>query len=160
MKLTIIPSDKTVYVNSISIGDLVLSTANIPVDVHALQWDEVAGSIEFIDKNIPNQSISELPAWANACVAIWQTAYDNSQKPYIPTADENKGMASALLSQTDWTTIPDVSDPTKSNPYLTNVNEFLTYRNAVRQYAINPISGTIDWPTVPTSVWASVPKLD
>jgi hypothetical protein len=156
MKLTIIPSDKCVYVNAVSFSDLDLITAKIPVDVHALQWDEVVGSIEFIDKTIPNQTVTELPDWANACVAIWQVAYDNSQKPYVPTANENKAMATNLLSDTDWATIPDVSDPTKSNPYLTNVNEFLIYRNAVRQYAINPVAGAIDWPVVPASVWASV----
>jgi hypothetical protein len=156
MKLTIIPSDKTVYVNSVAFSNLDLITAQIPVGIHALQWDEIAGSIEFIDKNAPNQNITELPNWASACVVIWQIAYDNSQKPYIPTADDNKAMAASLLSQTDWTTIPDVSDPTKSNPYLTNVNEFLVYRNAVRQYAINPVAGTIDWLVVPSSVWASL----
>lgn len=154
MKLTIIPSDKTVYVNSISFGNLDLLTANIPVGIHALQWDEIAGSIEFIDQSIPNQNITELPNWANACVAIWQVAYDASIQPYIPTADDNKAIASSLLSQTDWTTIPDVSDPTKSNPYLTNVNEFLVYRNEVRQYAINPVAGTITWPTQPSSIWS------
>jgi hypothetical protein len=156
MKLTIIPSDKTVYVNSLSFSDLDLLTANIPVDVHALQWDEIVGSIEFIDKNIPNQSITELPNWANTCVAIWQVAYDDSKKPYVPTAEDNKAIASSLLFQTDWTTIPDVADSTKSNPYLTNVNEFLVYRNAVRQYAINPVAGNIDWPSVPTAIWTTV----
>jgi hypothetical protein len=153
MKLTIIPSDKTVYVNSISFGNLNLTTANIPSNIHALQWDDVVGSIEFNDPNIDNQSITELPDWANTCVSIWQIAYDNSQQPYVPTTDDNKATASFLLSQTDWTTIPDVADPAKSTPYLSNVNDFLTYRNTVRQYAINPVSGTINWPTVPNCVW-------
>jgi hypothetical protein len=154
MNLTIIPSDRTVYVNSVSINELNLSTAGIPSDVHALQWDNVIGSIEFNDPNIDNQNITVLPDWANNCVAIWQTAYNNSQQPYVPTADDNKAIASSLLSQTDWTTIPDIADPAKSTPYLTNVNEFLTYRNSVRQYAINPVAGTINWPTVPNCVWA------
>ena len=57
---------------------------------------------------------------------------------------------------TDWTVIPDVSDPTKSNPYLSNVNEFETYRSALRQHAVNPVSGDITWPTKPQEVWANV----
>jgi hypothetical protein len=61
--------------------------------------------------------------------------------PSPPTTEENKQTAVYLLQETDWTTIPDVSDPTKSNPYLSNVNNFVTYRNAVRQYAINPVAG-------------------
>lgn len=77
-------------------------------------------------------------------------------EPHIPTAEENKQTAMNLLQATDWTTIPDVGDPTKSNPYLANVADFVTYRNAVRQYAITPIEGNIDWPTVPEEVWQSV----
>jgi hypothetical protein len=73
--------------------------------------------------------------------------------PYIPTAEDNKSTAMGLLQHTDWTAIPDVSDPTKSNPYLSNVNEFNTYRNIVRQYAINPIDGQIDWPELPNEIW-------
>ena len=73
----------------------------------------------------------------------------------VPSADYNKTIASKLLSDTDWTTISDVSDPAKSNPCLVNANEFLTYRNAVRQYAIYPVAGTIDWPITPVAIWSS-----
>jgi len=62
--------------------------------------------------------------------------------------------ASQLLYQTDWTTIADVSDPAKSNPYLTNAAEFNTYRNTVRQYAINPVADPT-WPSQPTAQWSS-----
>ena len=60
------------------------------------------------------------------------------------------------LQSTDWTTIPDVSDPTKSNPYLSNAQEFVVYRNAVRQYAISPVEGNITWPTKPNEIWTTV----
>lgn len=89
--------------------------------------------------------------------------YANGQfTPYVapapppPTADQNKQTATQNLYETDWTTIPDVGDPTKSNPYLGNVQEFVTYRNAVRQYAINPVAGNIQWPRKPTEVWTAV----
>ena len=61
-----------------------------------------------------------------------------------------------LLQDTDWTTAPDVIDPTKANPYLANSDDFIAYRNAVRQYAINPISGNIDWPELPAENWQTV----
>jgi len=77
-------------------------------------------------------------------------------EPIPPTAEENKQTAMTRLQNTDWTTIPDVGDPTKSNPYLSNVQEFVVYRNAVRQYAINPVAGFIQWPTKPTEVWTTV----
>lgn len=78
MRLTIISSDSFVAVD----GDgshqpLDLSTCGIPADVHALQWYENRGWIEFSDDDDPftpkpaNQDITELPAWANACVAVW-----------------------------------------------------------------------------------------
>ena len=77
-------------------------------------------------------------------------------QPYVPTAEENKATASSLLQATDWTTAPDVIDPAKANPYLANSDEFIAYRNAVRQYAINPISGNIDWPVLPVEDWQTV----
>jgi hypothetical protein len=64
-----------------------------------------------------------------------------------------KSTASQLLYQTDWTTIPNVSDPT-NNPYLTNAQDFVTYRNVVRKYAVNPVANPT-WPTQPTAVWSS-----
>jgi hypothetical protein len=69
---------------------------------------------------------------------------------------KNKTDASTLLQQTDWTTIPDVSDPTKSNPFLANVSDFLTYRNTVRQTAINPPSILVEFPNTPEEVWETV----
>jgi hypothetical protein len=72
------------------------------------------------------------------------------------TAEENKKTAIDLLSQTDWTTISDVADSALSNPYLANQAEFITFRNEVRQIAINPIDGNLDWKSIPNAVWQSV----
>lgn len=68
----------------------------------------------------------------------------------------NKLMASRLLYETDWTTIPDVSDPTKSNPYLENVSDFVSYRNALRQIAVNPPITIAEMPQVPLPNWQTV----
>jgi hypothetical protein len=78
-----------------------------------------------------------------------------SLTPPPNTAAQNKNIASSLLYQTDWTTIPDVADPARSNPYLANSQEYIAYRNAIRQIAINPVAGDIDWPTQPQAVWAT-----
>lgn len=74
--------------------------------------------------------------------------------PYVPTADENKATATALLQATDWTTIADVGNPQMSNPYLANQAEFIAYRNAIRNIAVYPTEGNIDWPVVPTENWS------
>ena len=74
----------------------------------------------------------------------------------VPTAEENKQTATRLLQATDWTTIADVGNPNLSNPYLANQGEFITYRNQVRQYAVYPQAGIIDWPPVPQENWQKV----
>lgn len=156
MKLTIIPSDGAVYEDGLCYSNL--TWAGTPADVHALQWLDTQGWIEF-NNGQPNQIITELPDWALNAEAAWQVAYDEAHNPPVPappTAEENKATAVQLLQNTDWTTIPDVADPTKSNPYLANVNDFVTYRNAIRQYAIYPVAGNINWPTIPQEVWQTV----
>lgn len=75
--------------------------------------------------------------------------------PYVPTAENNKQKASTLLYETDWATIADVADPSLSNPYLTNQSDFYAYRSALRQIAVNPIAGNLDWPTKPNEVWST-----
>lgn len=154
MRLTIIRSDGAVYVDSVAYLSLDMSA--VPEDVHALQWFDVNGWIEFVG-NVDNQDIAELPSWANVCVQEWEAAdYAQKHPPKPqPTADENKATAVALLSETDWTALPDVADPLKSNPYLGNSNEFNDYRNEVRRIAINPTSGEIIFPTMPDEQWIS-----
>lgn len=156
MKLTIIPADGSVGENGLFYNGLDLSLCAIPADVHALQWQDTTGWIEY-NTAIPNETITELPAWANCCMTKWTEANTPvPPSPIPPTAEQNKNTAASKLNATDWTTIPDVGDPTKSNPYLSNVQDFVVYRNAVRQYAINPVAGNINWPTKPTEVWTTV----
>lgn len=154
MKLTIIPSDGAVGEDGKFYLNLDLSSCGIPANVHALQWDGVSGWIEFKDP-VPNEEITSLPTWANCCMTKWTEA-NTPKPPEPPTAEQNKQTAVTKLQDTDWTTIPDVGDPAKSNPYLGNVQEFVTYRNVVRQYAINPVAGDINWPAIPQEIWTSV----
>jgi hypothetical protein len=154
MQLTIIPADGAVYENGLCYSGLVWS--GTPANVHALQWNNNSGWIEYND-GTPNETITVLPDWANNAMAAWQVAYDEAHKPPAPpTAEENKATAVSLLQQTDWTQIPSVSDPALSNPYLANKLDFDQYRNVVRQYAVYPVAGNIDWPTVPTETWVKV----
>ena len=85
----------------------------------------------------------------------WENVTGNWPLP--PTEDELKesckGTASFLLQQTDWTTIPDIALP-ENNPYLTNQQEFIAYRNVIRNYAVNPVADPV-WPTQPTEQWSS-----
>jgi hypothetical protein len=65
-----------------------------------------------------------------------------------------KSEATSILSQTDWTSIPDVGNPDASNPYLVNQAEFISYRSTIRNYAVNPVVDPI-WPTQPTEQWSN-----
>jgi hypothetical protein len=153
MQLTIIPIDGNVKKDGIGYLDLNLSSCSIPSNIRVLQWQETLGWIEFWDA--PNQDITELPSWVDCCLAVWTVA-NTPVPPSPPTAENNKQTAISLLQQTDWTQIPSVSDPALSNPYLANKNEFDVYRNAVRQYALNPVAGDITWITEPQEVWTTV----
>jgi hypothetical protein len=91
MRLTIIPIDNFVAVDGDSSHQpLDLSTCGIPVDVHALQWFETRGWIEFNDPidpfapKPPNQEITELPQWVNNCMAVWN-AWTPSTPVNAPT---------------------------------------------------------------------------
>ena len=73
----------------------------------------------------------------------------------IPTAEQNKQLAINLLRETDWTINPDIADPTKSNPYLSNQNDFITWRSGVQLCVSNPAAGDYPFPQRPEENWQS-----
>jgi hypothetical protein len=70
-----------------------------------------------------------------------------------PTADQNKTKAEKLLNNTDWVNQPDVIDP-NVNPHLLNHADFISYRAALRDIAVNPQPGDLSWPTKPQEQWS------
>lgn len=95
--------------------------------------------------------------WNNAMAGMYGpiAAYTPPPPPIPPTAEQNKNKAIRLLSETDWTASEDVGNPQVANPYLVNQAEFLAYRSQIREIAINPVEGFINWPTKPTEQWSS-----
>lgn len=78
MRLVII-KDGTVGVSGQFIEGLDLSQCGLPENFWALQWEEHeanSGHIEYDSALIENTPITELPEWANACVAVWQAEID------------------------------------------------------------------------------------
>jgi hypothetical protein len=73
----------------------------------------------------------------------------NANQPLVNCKDE----ASKLLYETDWTTIPDITN-TANDPYLLNQADFIAYRNTVRKLAVNPVADPV-FPTVPTAQWSA-----
>jgi len=80
--------------------------------------------------------------------ALWPSTQDKLAK------QDCKQKAQKILYATDWTSISDVGDPTKSNPYLVNQAEFIAYRSTIRNYAVNPVENPT-WPTAPTEQWST-----
>ncbi len=79
MRLVIIGSTGTVGKDNVFRDELDLSGCGLPASFWALQWNERGdntGHVEYNSPLIQNDSISELPAWATACVAVWQAKLD------------------------------------------------------------------------------------
>jgi hypothetical protein len=91
MKLTIIPSDGAVYKDGYCYSRLDLSVA--PSNVHALQWKNTTGWVEFVNNDDgtkpQNEPITSLPDWANTCLTKWDEA----------KAAEEAAIAQAAASQ-------------------------------------------------------------
>ena len=86
MKLTIIVSDKCVYVDGKSWTGLDLST--IDANIHALQWDGKAGWIEYNDGTV-NKDIDVLPPWALYCVDQWKQLEDAQvEHTFVDVSDQ------------------------------------------------------------------------
>jgi len=94
-------------------------------------------------------------------VGIGWSYTDNSfiEPPITVDVEEikqiNKLEAKRLLINSDWVEYPSVTDQTK-NPHLTNLNEWIDYRVALRAIAVNPPEQIIsEWPVSPVSQWSS-----
>lgn len=72
----------------------------------------------------------------------------------VELAANNKTQATTILTNTDWTAIPDVADPLKSTPYLMNQADFVAYRSTVRNIAVNPTFDAV-FPEMPVEQWSS-----
>jgi hypothetical protein len=68
-RLTIIVEDGTVITDTASYNHLDLSTCGIPSGVHALQWLDNSGEVEFNGVQ-HNQYVNNLPDWAVNCYNI------------------------------------------------------------------------------------------
>jgi hypothetical protein len=152
MKLTIIRDMGLVHVNGRGHDELDLSS--VPAEVHAVQWGGASGEIEYVSNDIPNESITSLPSWAEsianerkAVIDAEIAAEEQEEADRIAYENSTEGKADAarserddLLAETDWT----------ANSDVTMSAEMATYRQALRD--ITDQAGfpeSIDWPTKP-----------
>ena len=149
MKLTLIPDGKIIGIDGTFYQDVQQDLSWIPSNVHAVQWSDSSGEIEYND-GTPNEVISELGIYSQA-----QTDYNNetqrivTAKEAAATAreaardywDELRTQRNQLLAETDYLALSDVTLST----------DMRTYRQALRDLpantsdAANPV-----WPTKPS----------
>jgi len=76
MKLSIIREDGAVYQDGVA--HLNLNLSYIPSNIHALQWNNDKGWIEYSQDSDgnkqANESINVLPEWANSAITSWVSA--------------------------------------------------------------------------------------
>jgi hypothetical protein len=101
MRLTIVPVDGAVYVDGVSYSGLDLSF--IPADVHALQWYDTYGEVEFKRSFVngqlihpANQMLTQLPSWANDAKLAWDAAKVAEEEARLAAlADEQAALANS-----------------------------------------------------------------
>ena len=155
MKLTIIPSDKYIAVDSDGILKIQQDLSWIPSNVHALQWYDTWGEVEYND-GTANERIEELGIFEQA-VADFNNEKQRIQDELdaIEAArdywEELRILRNQRLSDCDWTQVADVqlSDAQKA--------EWTLYRQQLRDLPENiadPKPLVLDpnhssWPTKP-----------
>jgi len=148
MRLTILTETRTVGKDGNFYEPLDFSMCGVPENVWALQWNTDHGHIEFTS-TIPNEDITDLPEWAQACLSVWEQKDYLVKHPPPPTPEEqielNKNQARMYLYESDWAALPDVA--------LENKDEWNAYRDAIRQIFLAPTLDPV-WPAKPEAVWS------
>lgn len=80
-RLAIIVDDGAVYSDHRVWIGLDFSNCNIPNDIHALQWKDGVGHIEYRDTS-PNLDINELPIWAINCYDLALSIPEEMMQPF------------------------------------------------------------------------------
>lgn len=65
----------------------------------------------------------------------------------------NEQRAKQLLQESDWTEYPSTADTSKT-PHLTNLNEWIDYRVALRAIVIDP-QVVVEFPVIPSKQWST-----
>ena len=130
MKLTIIPSDKTIVIDNEAVVCNNVDLSWIPSDVHAVQWDSAVGegNIQYNVKTKWPEEISEIGIYQQA---VTDHANEKTTAAAILEAARNhlqevKDYRNAQLVWSDWTRLDDITIAADKKA------EWATYRQALR----------------------------
>lgn len=154
MRLTIIVPDKAINIDGVYLNRIQQDLSWIPSNVHAVQWYDTWGEIEYTDQD-NNQKITDL--------GIFEQAIEDHKNEIQRLKDEENRKESerdywkefrrrrnALLADSDWTQSRDV--------LLDNDQEWKDYRQTLRDLSDNIDDPKFlvldpnhsDWPTPPS----------
>jgi len=115
MRITIIPSDKTIGID----GDFLLSIQQdiswVPENIHAVQWYNTWGEVEYTDDS-PNERIEELGIYQQAVIDFnnelkriedEQKAQEEAIEAARDYWGELRSLRNQKLTQSDWTQVSD-----------------------------------------------------
>ncbi len=89
---SIVPSDGAMTVDGQGMGGIDFSSANIPADINALQWEDGQGELEYLDaRNNPNIILTERPEWAEKCLVLFAEAVQQAIIEEGPTNELPEG---------------------------------------------------------------------
>jgi len=124
MRLTIIPSDKVVIKDGLSLHGLNFALAN----VRAIQWYEDHGEVEYLDGS-PNKVIDDLSPY-QSIIDAYDAEIVKLEAEAIEAAkltwDKIRGVRDTDLQDSDWTQLLDA--PVDAAKQL----EWVTYRQELR----------------------------
>ena len=153
MKITIIPIDKHIRIDDNSLSQIKEDMTWIPTNIHALQWYDTFGEIEYND-GTPNEIIEELGIYEQALETFdaekqrrlrEQLAEEELIEASRDYWKELRNKRDFLLSQSDWTQGND------SPLTLQKKEEWKVYRQALRDAPSNTIDPKRPvWPLSPS----------
>ncbi len=89
---SIVPADGAMTVDGKGMGGIDFSSANIPADINALQWEDGQGELEYLDaRNNPNIILTERPEWAEKCLVLFAEAVEQALIEEGPTNELPEG---------------------------------------------------------------------
>lgn len=116
MRLTIIPSDRAIGIDGKFLLEIQEDLSWIPSNIHAVQWNEKGGHIEYKDET-PNELIEELGIYEQA-IDTYNTEKQRIEDEIISKEEaieaardywaELRTLRDEKLSKCDWTQIADV----------------------------------------------------
>lgn len=163
MRITIVPIDRTIIVDGEGLTEIEQDWSWISPDIHAIQWYDDHGEIEYID-NRPNERITELGNFFTAVQKLNSEKYRREQVRISEEAakeairdywSELRDIRNFMLKNTDWTQLPDAQITTEQK------NEVLTFRQNLRDYPstiTDPKQSVNAFNNRNLSLWPSIPS--